>query len=108
MALTVTSVTGRKESLGSKRFEIVDLAFDASYPTGGEALTAATLGFATIDFVLVEPAAGYSFEYDHANSKVIARYGDLNAAGDGPLIQIPDTTDLSAVTGVRALVIGTV
>ena len=108
MALTITSVTGRKESMGSKRFEIVELAFDSSYPTGGEALTPATLGFQTIDFVLVEPAGGYTFEYDHTNQKVIARVGDNDAGADGPGAQVASEANLATVTAVRCLVIGTV
>lgn len=106
MALTVTRVGSGVESMGSLRASIVDLAFDDSYPTGGEALTPATLGLSDVVFALVEPAAGYSFEYDHANDKVIARYADYNAAGDGALIQVPDTTDLSAVTGARMIAWG--
>lgn len=107
MAATVTSVTGRAESIGSKRFVIVDIALDASYPTGGESITAGTFGLATVDFVLCEPSAGYTFEYDHANSKLLAYYSDNNNASDGPAIQVPNTTDLSALTSIRAFVIGT-
>lgn len=105
MAVTISQV-GSKHSMGDLRAVIADIAFDSSYPTGGEPLTAGDLGLSTIDFLMAEPAGGYTFEYDHTNSKLIARYGDLNAVADGPQIQVPDTTDLSTVTGVRVIAFG--
>lgn len=105
MALTVTSVTG-KQSMGSRRFEIVDITPDSSWLAAGEALTVAQLGFQSIDFILFESAGGYVFKYDRANAKLLAYYGDNNNAADGALIAVPDTTDISAAV-VRALIIGT-
>lgn len=105
MAVTVTKVA--KESLGSIRCSIVDVAFDDSYPTGGESLTAADLGLTRVLFALAEPASGYAFEYDHTNSKLLAYYADYDAGADGPLIQVPNTTDLNpAVAGVRLIAFG--
>ncbi len=108
MALTNTVIGGRAESMGSKRFAIVNVAFDSSYPTGGESLLPADVGFQTFDLVLAEPSAGYTFEYDHATSKLLARRGDNDNAGDAPSVEVANTVDLSGVTGVRVLVIGTV
>lgn len=105
MTVTVTQV-GSQHSVGDLRAVIADVAFDSSYPTGGEPLTAANLGLNTLEFVLVEPAGGYAFEYDHANAKIIARYADYDAVADGALIQVPDTTNLSTVTGVRVIAFG--
>lgn len=106
MALTVESATG-KQSMGSRRFEIVDITPDSSWLAAGEALTPAELGFASIDFILFESVGGYVFKYDRTNQKVLAYYGDYDPAAAGPLTAVPDTTDIDAVT-VRALVIGTV
>lgn len=106
MALTITSVTG-KQSMGSRRFEVVDITPDSSWLAAGEALTAATLGFQSIDFMLIESAGGYVFRYDRANSKVLAYRADYDAVADGALAAVPDTTDISAVTA-RALIVGTV
>lgn len=89
------------------------VAFDNSYPTGGEQLGsaataaagAAALGLSTVLFLHASSTSGYTFEYDYAG-KLLAYYGN-NDAADGPLIEVPNATDLSAVTGVRILAIGT-
>lgn len=106
MALTVT--VNLKEHWGRKRVVFATLAFDSSYPTGGESLTAANLGLQKIDQLFaVGGGAGYHFDYDLTNSKLLAYYSDLNAAGDGPDIQVPDTTDLSTpLAAVRVMAIG--
>lgn len=106
MALTLTRVGNEVHSVGNLRATIFEVAFDNSYPTGGEALTAADLGLVTIEFVLFEPAAGYTFEYDHTNSKVIARHGNNDGVADGPSVEVPNTTDLSAVVAVRGIAFG--
>lgn len=81
------------------------VTLDASYPTGGEGLTLAQLGFALApDWVEVFPysveAAGYSFVYDLTNKKLLAYWGDNNNAADGPLTEVAAATDLSAVVVV--------
>lgn len=105
MALTVTTVRSQ-EVIGRKVLTVADITFDSSYPTGGEALTASDLSLAALDIVLAENAAGYSFEYDYTNSKLVARYFDYNAVADGAAIEVPDTTNLSTLSGVRVLAIG--
>lgn len=49
MALTLANRTTTVE--GQKRKVTVDVTFDSSYPTGGEAFTAASLGLTRIEFV---------------------------------------------------------
>lgn len=70
MALTVTIKS--TDVFGNKRVHIVEIGFDDSYPTGGEPLTARSLGMSAVDFALFEPSAGYTFEYDHTNEKIKA------------------------------------
>lgn len=84
------------------------LAFDNSYVTNGEPVTPAQLGFENdaLDVILIEPSGGYTFEYDHTNQKILVRYGDNNNAADGPLIEVPNATDLSALTDVRYVAFG--
>ena len=109
MALTVTNTTTGlyAKSVGDEYETYKTIAFDSSYPTGGEPLTSADLGFAAAPRdVRIEPKSGYVFEYDAANQKVIVYYGDNNNASDGPLIQIPDTTNLSTLTGVKVIARG--
>lgn len=81
MAAVVTIL--ERASLGNMNATVGTIAMDASYPTGGEALTAAQLGLNSIKFIIFEPTAGIVFEYDHTNAKLIA-YGQgvtVGAAG---------------------------
>ena len=68
MALTVSSVIPGVS--GSKRTATFDVAFDASYPTGGEALTPGQVGLQVIESAVIEPKGGYLFEWDHTAKKV--------------------------------------
>jgi hypothetical protein len=81
-------------------------ALDSSYPTGGEAVTAASLGLVRIDDVIAMPRNGYVFQWDAANSKLLAYHGDSDGIADGPGVQVPDTTNLATVTGIRARITG--
>ena len=68
MALTYSN--GLDDSYGVNRVHYVDLAFDSSYPTGGESLGLAGRGFEGLTRAIIEPKMGYTFEYDHTNNKV--------------------------------------
>lgn len=71
---------------GQKKITLVDLAFDSSYPTGGEALTPGQVGMSVIERVLFETDTGYLFQYDSANQKVKVFYGggvDISPAFTG-------------------------
>lgn len=85
------------------------VAFDSSYPTGGEDISDVANQFPRqLLGVVWEGSGGYQFETDYtANAeKVKAFYGDNNNAADGPLIEVPNATNLSALTGVRFLAWG--
>lgn len=101
MALTYSSVT--RTVMGTQQVVEGLMAFDSSYPTGGEAFSLAGVGVTRLDQLDVFPGGGYVFEWDRSTTspKVLAYYGDNNNASDGPLIQVPDTTNLSTVTNVR-------
>lgn len=150
MGLTISN---QKTSVfGNKRTSTFDVAFDSSYPTGGESLSLGTLGLSEVDIVLISQKSGYVLEYDYTNNKVLAyrsaafthahslifkanaaanavtmaanslhnaTAGDLTVVGGGAdggiasytgaaatLTEVADTTDLSALTGVRFMAIG--
>lgn len=85
------------------------LAFagDGAYPTGGtadfeglfqaalEAAGRSSPGREILSISQVD-ASGYVLRYDKANDKLMVFYGDNNNAADGPLIEVPNATDLSA------------
>lgn len=134
MALTIT--IDRKERMGKRYYRSGTIAFDASYPTGGESLTPADLGLRVIDLLLAAPAGGLMFEYDHTNSKLKAIYPTGGSAAPAaladPAITVPsgatavtstaaqpdltetagrskevaNATDLSTITGVRFVALG--
>jgi len=83
MSLTITN----KEFtvFGTKRVVFCDIAFDSSYPTGGEALTPDTLGLSVIGSAHVLPRSGYMFEYDYTNSKLKTYYPSAASAVPGQL-----------------------
>ena len=68
MALTVSS----KVNTGwvDKKVLLCDIAFDSSYPTGGETFNPAVHGISTTERVMIEPQGKYQFEYDYTNSKI--------------------------------------
>jgi len=70
-AVTVSNNTEIKLGSGA-RMRYFDLAFDSSYASGGESLSAITMGFAggRVRQVRVLPKDGYTFEYDETNAKV--------------------------------------
>ena len=92
--------------MGIKQVVVFDVDFDDSYPTNGETVTASSIGLRNIDLLMASPTAGYVFEYDYSNSKLKAYYADYDAASDGALIEVANTTDLSGVTDVRCIAIG--
>lgn len=94
MALTLSNI--EPFSMGSKMGVLADIAFDASYPTGGEGLTPGDVGLTKIDRAIIEPKSGYVFEYDYSNEKLKAL--TPLAAGTGTLNLKDD--DNAATAGV--------
>ena len=78
------------------------IALDDSYPTGGEAVE---FGF-DADVVICPVSGGYTFGWDSTNQKLLAYYADYDAAADGALIQVAAETDLSALTAIPYIAIG--
>lgn len=93
------------QSGGSRIETVVVIAFDNSYPTGGEPLTKAELGLSSVDSVVIPSVGGYVFNYDYINEKVLV-YVEEGVAAGGPLLEVANATDLSALTGVRVIARG--
>lgn len=76
---------------GNLRCCPVTIAFDSSYPTGGESLTAADLGLKTIDLLQIQSKSGLVFEYDYTNSKILAysQGVSVGAAGAAAMDDFP-------------------
>jgi hypothetical protein len=83
-------------NLGSINGVKGEITFDASYDPGGETgLNPSAVGLGSFDFVVVHPAAGYTFSFDYTNNKVLAyRTGAINT----PQEEVPGAVNLSAVS----------
>ncbi len=111
MALTFTK---QKEGVaGDLRYWSGTILFDSSYPTGGEAITAANFGFGSTIYILsMNPNGGVVPEFDKTNSKIKAYYptGGATTAPStlaAPLVTAGSTTVTStSATGVLTPGIG--
>ncbi len=72
-AVTVTLEKSYRTD-NSERVRIGTIAFDSSYPTGGESITADDLNLDVIRNFTVEANSGYLFEYDKTNSLMKVYY----------------------------------
>ena len=108
MALAFASQRGVEgKHLGPLKMGTVDITFDNSYPTGGEAVAASDLNLNGIH-VLLPPTArsGVVLEWDHVNSKIKAYYADYDAGADGVLIELPDTSSTLNAIVARCFYVG--
>jgi hypothetical protein len=96
MALTISGVS--YDAPGSMIRTSGLIAFDSSYPTGGESLTAAMMGLNTLESVTIHPKNGFTFDYDATNFKVLAYYSA------GTNIHISTTKVGNITTGEDALI----
>jgi hypothetical protein len=104
MVLTLTEVSRTRGGLGNKNIAIYDITFDSSYPTGGEALVPSDIGFDIIDYFTATSDTGYHFMYNYSTT-LEAWWADNNASSDTALVEVANTTNLSAVV-VRTMFIG--
>lgn len=134
MAVTVTFDIPKAERLShDSRLALISgtIAFDSSYPTGGEDITDITDKFKECLQIQCDNFGGYLFTFDKTNSMlkvlapvdVVAGSGTaatnnfvfkntvLEVDGTGTAFQVPgaevlNTTDLSALTAVRFIALG--
>jgi hypothetical protein len=98
MAPTVSITQPAK--IDQLRANVVSFTFDATYPAGGEAVTANQLGLGTVIAVVpMGSPAGATYEYVASTGKIKAYYADYSTSTDGLLIEIAagDTAFLDGV-----------
>lgn len=88
---------------GNRKIVTGTITFDNSYPTGGEALTLKALGLDVVENINVtnvfaSSTTTYVVAWNKSTTSPLLQvfYGDNNNASDGPLIEVPNATDLSA------------
>ena len=104
MALTLTKTADGV--MGDRRYWIGVVAFDASYPTGGEAIAAADLGFENqIDAVLAGGSDQATFRpvWDPSAGTLMLFIEDGTS---GIEAEAGNTTDQSAVTDIQVVAFG--
>lgn len=72
LAGTIESV----QEWGTHRVTLGTLAFDSSYPTGGEAFRPDMVGLTTVNKLFVLPSEGLVFELDESTDKILAYRAD--------------------------------
>ena len=69
--MTISVTSNEYSVFGNKAIALADVAFDSSYPTGGESFDPETLfGLHDVSLALFESQQGYSFQYDYTNKKI--------------------------------------
>ena len=106
MGLTIT--ISDKSVFGNKKVRTGTIAFDSSYPTGGEVYTAAQFALSKIKQLQVFPKSGYLFEDDATNKKlkVLGMNPTSTSSGVIALEEVANTTNLSTLTGVPFFISG--
>lgn len=103
MAATVARITEPRNVGGGVVETLHTVTLDSSYATGGEAVSANSLGLGTVIHASVGCNAGYVGEYDISNAKLKAYWVDTTTDG-APMAEVATTTDLgSVVFRVRAV-----
>lgn len=98
--------------IGGFKMVIGTIAMDSSYPTGGETLDLSEYFPGDSIYSLsseLSSGAGYILGHDGGTAtagKIEAWWADYDAGADGALIEVANTTDLSALTAVKVVIIG--
>jgi len=105
--MTLGTITIQAESTKALRpqfMDVVSFAGDSSYPTGGTAFDALfqakTKDQRNPIAVIAIDGGGYQVAYDRATGKLKLYQGDNDNSADAPGIEVPNATNLSAVTFV--------
>lgn len=110
MALTLTPLDNQ-DVFGRYKARLATATFDTSYPTGGLDVAApakSSLGLLNVQGVVACDncaSTGHVVRYDRPTKKLQAFYGDNNNAADGPLIEVPNATNI-ATAAITVLVYG--
>jgi hypothetical protein len=98
MAITVTKDYPHSKKIGKGVWLLCGtIAFDSSYPTGGEAATNISKYFKDIKRIIFDGQDGYTFEYSNSGDLILVHMGGFEVA---------NATDLSSLDTVSFIAIG--
>lgn len=89
-AATASASTRKRHNLTNIRLTSGVITISGDYATGGVALSMKSLGLLNAESVIIAPTAGYAFEYDRTNKKVLIY--------SGALAQVANATTLPTLT----------
>lgn len=99
MASSFTRITPLAGGLGER---VVLLTGNVGvYATNGVAVTPNQLGMGRIDGMIITPqsgGAGFQFSWDQVNQKIKVHQGDNTNVAAAPGIEVPNATNLTAMT----------
>jgi hypothetical protein len=94
MSLTISGLT--QTVVGDLAYVSGSLAYDSSYPTGGESFAPTDVGLSSFDLVLCSPTKGVIFEYDYANSKLKAVFPTGGGGTPASALAVPKVSSGSS------------
>jgi hypothetical protein len=101
MALTISNLSN--DNAGSRKIVRGQIAFDNSYPTGGEQLTAAQIGLSEIKRLKVQPEQGYVFGVTYtpatASTNILVRYGGSTDQSFSPTLVVEQVVGVASNIG---------
>lgn len=103
MAASVSIVTG-PEVPGNRKFVTATVTFDSSYATGGEAITASSLGLDRLDFIWAVTQDGYIPSWNGSTTAPKIKLFESLTTANG-LQEVASTTNVSTVV-VRIFAFG--
>ena len=104
MALGITII--KEGILGDLRYKVIQLAFDASYASGGESFTPADVGMDFFYLVQCNPTGGYTVRWIKSTNLLQVFEGDNPNVAAAPGVE-PGADDLStSMAIVETFVIG--
>lgn len=106
MTVSIAAIPGlgnEPQKIGQMKAKFCDITFDASYPTGGEPITADMFGMQKILAIVAPASSGYAVTYVRSTGKLIVRA--TGASSGAVFAEIANATDLSAIV-LFAIVFG--
>lgn len=105
MALTVTSIA--RLPLEGRVLALASITFDATYPAGGEEITASQLGLSGLEAVFVTGgSAGFFFTATRTSDTAWDIKAYESGTADAALDEFDAGAGLEGVTDIRVLAIG--
>lgn len=96
MTISLSNRTALSSNVSTPKVTVTDVSFDAAYPTGGEAVTAANLGLNRVDFAIATVKSAATSTVNVANVHYNRDTAKLLAYDETPA-EIANDADLAGI-----------